>query len=403
MAEASLLLEFGLLFLAVAVAGVVATRVGLSVIPLYLVAGVLAGPNVAGLYSPLFVHNGETAQVLAEIGIVLLLFFLGLEFSVDRLLAARRRITAAGVVDFAVNFPLGLLLGFAFGWSLVESLLLAGIVYVSSSAIITKSLIDLGWIANPESEPILGTLVFEDLAVAVYLAVVTSLVLGSGDLGQTAESVGVALVFLVILFAVASYGTRVFERALDVGQNELFVLRVLGIAVPVAAVALSLGVSEAVAAFFVGMGFSTTDHVNRIERLLTPVRDVFAAVFFFWIGLGIVPGLLVGVVGFLAVAVLVTAPAKVVSGFYGGKAFDLDRRRSFRVGVGMVTRGEFSLIIAATAAAGSSPVMTEIIPAFAVGYVLLMSLLGSVLMQYADRLEGVVFRNRAVESARASE
>ncbi|SDL91924.1 monovalent cation:H+ antiporter-2, CPA2 family [Halogranum gelatinilyticum] len=386
------LAEIGLLFFGVAVAGVVAARIGLSVIPLYLVAGVVLGPNVAGAAGFFHVPNGEVATIFGELGIVLLLFFLGLEFSITRLLSARRQISAAGAVDMAINLPLGIALGLVLGWTFVEALLLGGIVYISSSAIITKSLIDLGWIANPESEPILGTLVFEDLVVAVYLAVVASLVVGGDGLVGTAMNVGVALGFLVVLVLAVYYGGQLFERVLKVDAEELFVLRVLGIAVPVAALALSLGVSEAVAAFFVGMGFSTTHHRERIESLLTPIRDVFAAAFFFWIGLGTDPSVVVQVAGLLAIAVVLTAPAKVISGYYGGRLFDLDQRRSFRTGVAMVTRGEFSLIIAATAVQGTGEVMTQVIPAFAVGYVLVMSLLGSVLMQYSDRLEGLVLR-----------
>ncbi|WP_117593715.1 cation:proton antiporter [Haloprofundus halophilus] len=385
--------QVGGLFVGIAVAGAVATRVGLSVIPLYVVVGMLVGPNVLGRYAPEFaIPSGDIVTILAEIGIVLLLFFLGLEFSLDRLMEARRRITGAGLLDLAINFPVGVGLGLLFGWNLLESVLLGGVVYISSSAVITKSLIDLGWIANRESEPMLGTLVFEDLFIAVYLAVVAALVGGSGGLETAAVDVAVAVAFLGVLLAGVWFGGPLFERVFDADSSELFVLRVLAMAVFVAGVALAIGVSEAVAAFFVGMGFSSTDHVERIERLLTPVRDIFAAVFFFYIGLGTDPLLVATTVGLLAVAVVATTPTKVVSGFYSGRIYGLDDRRSLRVGLGMVTRGEFSLIIATVAATGSGPVMTQVIPAFAVGYVLVMSILGTVLMQYSGVLEGVLAR-----------
>jgi CPA2 family monovalent cation:H+ antiporter-2 len=332
--------------------------------------------------------------VLAEVGIVLLLFFLGLEFSIDRLLAARSQISRAGVVDVALNLPLGIALGLALGWSATEALLLGGIVYISSSAIITKTLIDLGWIADPEADPILGTLVFEDLFIAVYLAVVTSLVVGGGDVAELGRSLAVAFAFLGALLVAVQYGTGFFARVLDVADTESFVLRTLGVVVPVAGVALTLGVSEAVAAFFVGMGFATSGHRDRIERLLSPVRDVFAAVFFFWIGVGTDPRLVVGVAVPLAAAVLLTTPAKLLSGYLGGRAYDLSAHRSLRVGVGLVPRGEFSLVIAALAAGGSTVVMQETIPALAVGYVLVMSVLGTVLMQHSDAVEGAVRRLR---------
>ncbi|WP_380674712.1 cation:proton antiporter [Salinigranum sp. GCM10025319] len=386
------LLELGELFVTVAVAGAVGARLGLSVIPLYVVGGMLASPFVAGRLGVPYVSGSETLTLLAEVGIVLLLFFLGLEFSLDRLLAARTNITRSGLIDIVVNLPVGIVIGLALGWSVVEALLLGGIVYISSSAIITKSLIDLGWIANAESEPILGTLVFEDLVIAVYLAVVTSLVLGGNGMGQVARSLAIAFGFLGLLLVCVQYGTRFFTRVLDVDSPEPFVLRTLGILVPVAGFALSIGVSEAVAAFFVGMGFSTTEHRERIERRLLGIRDVFAAVFFFWIGVNTDPRLVLAVAVPLAIAVVVTTPTKVVSGYYGGRVYDLSPTRSLRVGFGMVSRGEFSLVIAALAAGGTGRVMTEIIPAFAVGYVLVMSILGTVLMGQSDAVERFVFR-----------
>jgi CPA2 family monovalent cation:H+ antiporter-2 len=392
MAAETSLLSVGEMFLAIAIAGALATRIGLSVIPIYLVAGLLVGPNVLGALGGPAVPDGEVVTILAELGIVLLLFFLGLEFSIDRLIESWDRISRAGLLDLGVNFPVGVGLGLLFGWSLVEALLLGGIVYISSSAIITKSLLDLGWIANDESEPILGVLVFEDLFIAVYLAVVASLVFESGGLAATLQSVGIALGFLFVLLAAVQFGERFFSRVLDVSSGELFVLRVLGIAVPVAGLALALGVSEAVAAFFVGMGFAGSGHEERIERLLTPVRDVFAAVFFFWIGLRTDPRLVVGVLGILAVVVVATTPTKLLSGYYTGRLYGLTDRRSFRVGTTMVTRGEFSLIIAATAAGGTTQTMTQTIPSLAVGYVLVMSVLGTLAMQYSDRLQSVVGR-----------
>jgi CPA2 family monovalent cation:H+ antiporter-2 len=386
------LLELGELFIAVAVAGALGARLGLSVIPLYVVGGMLASPFVAGRLGLPYVLPSETLTLLAELGIVLLLFFLGLEFSLDRLLAAKTNITRVGLIDITINLPAGIVIGLALGWSLVEALLLGGIVYISSSAIITKSLIDLGWIANAESEPILGTLVFEDLVIAVYLALVTSLVLGGDGTGSLVQSLAVAFGFLGALLVVVQYGTQFFTRVLDVDNPEPFVLRTLGVLVPIAGFALSIGVSEAVAAFFVGMGFSTTEHRERIERRLVGIRDVFAAVFFFWIGVNTDPRLVFAAAVPLVIAVVVTTPTKLVSGYYGGRVYDLTPKRSLRVGVGMVSRGEFSLVIAALAAGGTGTVMTELIPAFAVGYVLVMSTLGTVLMGESDRVERLVFR-----------
>ncbi|SNZ14972.1 potassium/proton antiporter membrane subunit, CPA2 family [Natronoarchaeum philippinense] len=397
------LIEIGALFVTLALAGTIADRLGQSVIPFYIVGGMLVGEHVLGRLAPLTLAVGERSLTIgqpyvaesvfvelgAELGIVFLLFFLGLEFSIDRLLASRERISTAGAIDLGINFPVGVLLGLAIGWSPIEAVLLGGIVYISSSAVITKSLIDLGWIANDESNPILGTLVFEDLFIALYLAIVSAIVVGSGSVADAAIDIGVAVGFLCVLLGGVFYGSDLFQRFLAVDSQEATVLRTVALVVFVAGLALLLDVSEAVAAFFVGMGFSSTDHVHEIEELLMPVRDLFAAVFFFWVGIGTDPSVFADpmLVAVLVLAVLVTTPTKLVSGYLGGRVYDLDERRSLRVGASMVTRGEFSLIIAATiAAAGTGTVMTETIPDLTVGYVLVMSILGTVLMQYADRL-----------------
>ncbi|MDS0280503.1 cation:proton antiporter [Haloarcula onubensis] len=389
---AELLLELGIAVAAIALAGAVAGRLGLSVIPAYIVAGVLVGPArpLASLGIPLpVVAYGEVVQLLAELGIVFLLFFLGLEFSVDQLLRDRRKITSVGLIDFAVNFGIGAAIGLAFGWTLLETLFLAGLVYISSSAIVTKSLIETGWIANDESGPILGTLVFEDILIAVYLALLAAVANG-GSLREAGVSVGVAFLFLGGLTAVAWYGAAWFERLFATSSDELFVLRVVGLTTLVAGAALALGVSEAVAAFFLGTGLSQTSHVERIEHLVSPARDLFAAVFFFAIGLSTDVTLLAGVAGLLAVAVVATTLGKLVSGTLSGRVYGLDQRRSLRVGLGLVPRGEFSLVIVALAAGVGTGRLGSVLPAFAVGYVLVMSVVGSLLVGRADAITDAV-------------
>ena len=388
MAELSLL-EIGIALTGIALAGAFAYRIGLSVIPAYIVVGILIGPNepssIAGV-SLTLVEHGEFIDALAELGIVFLLFFLGLEFSVSQLLGDRSRIAKVGSIDFLVNFGLGVGLGFLFGYSVLETLFIAGIVYISSSAVITKSLIDNGWVANPESTPILGTLVFEDILIAIYLALLSAVALGEGTPVDAALSVGSAFAFLGALTLIAWYGTEYVERAFTVDSDELFLLRVVGITTLIAGLALSSGLSEAVAAFFVGTAFSATEHTERIERIVAPARDFFAAVFFFAIGLTTDVTLLADVVWLLLAAVLVTTLGKLVSGTLSGRFYGLDRLRSFRVGFGLVPRGEFSLVLATLATSVGTGALQSVIPAFAVGYVLTMSILGTVLIQNADSI-----------------
>ncbi len=393
---ADALLELGIMFAAIAGVGALANRLGQSVIPFYIVVGMVLSEYVLGrvalpMLGTVFVPESEFITIGAELGIVFLLFFLGLEFNLDRLLDRRTEIGTAGTIDLA-NFGAGFVIGWLVFGAFLPAFLIAGIIYISSSAVITKSLIDLGWIANDESEPMLGTLVYEDLFIAVYLAVASAIVLGGGSVAAAAFDIGIALAFILVLLLLVYFGTAAFAHLVETDNHESIVLRAVGVLVLIAGAALSLGVSEAVAAFFVGMAFSSTEHVHQIEELLEPLRDTFAAVFFFWIGLVTDPLLFGGVAALIALAVLVTTPTKLVTGFLGGRAFGLDTRRSTRVGLGMTTRGEFSLIIATIAITGAEagafdPELAATINAFAVGYVLVMAILGTTLMQYSEPFE----------------
>jgi CPA2 family monovalent cation:H+ antiporter-2 len=392
------LLQVGIVFAVLAVGGALAARLDQSVIPAYIVAGLAVGPNapaVAGVDLAL-VESGEVITLLSELGVIFLLFFIGLEFNLERLLASRDRILRAGLLDLGLNFGVGLALGLALGFGALGAVFLAGIVYISSSAVITKTLIDLGWIADPESEAILGTLVFEDVVIAVYLALLSAVAVGGAGVFA---SLGRSLAFLVALVALAAVGTGPLDRALATRSDELFLLRVVGAAVLLGGIALSLGVSEAVAAFFLGAAVGGTEQAERVEGIITSERDLFAAVFFFSIGLGTDPAVLGGVVVPVAVLAVVTTATKLVSGYYGGRSYGLSARRSVRVGVAMVARGEFSLVIAALAASTAADpalaartVVPELstIPAVAVGYVLVMSVLGTVLMRNSGRIERLV-------------
>ena len=399
------LLEVGVMFAAIALVGAIANWLRQSVIPFYIVVGMLLSGYVAGRLSESSFDTeiavGTTQEAFhfielgAELGIVFLLFFLGLEFNLDRLLEKRDLIGTVGVIDLVFNFGVGLVLGYALFGAFLPAFVVAGMVYISSSAIITKSLIDLGWIANDESSPMLGTLVFEDLFIAVYLAVLSALVIGGGDVGEAALSIGIGIGFILALLLLVYIGTALFTRIIETDSNEFVVLRVTGVTVLIAGAALSLNVSEAVAAFFVGMAFSSTGQAEELEHLLEPLRDIFAGVFFFWIGLVTDPLLFVDVLVIIAIAAVVTTPTKLISGFWSGKVYDLDDRRSTRVALGMVTRGEFTLIIASIVIVvteagvdGAIPASTATeLNAFAVGYVLVMSILGTMLMQYSGTFE----------------
>ncbi|MFB6172978.1 MAG: cation:proton antiporter [Haloarculaceae archaeon] len=383
------LLEAGVVFAILAIGGALAARLDQSVIPVYILAGVAFGPH-APVDALALVGSHEFVDLLAELGIVLLLFFIGLEFNLERLVASRDRITRAGLIDVAVNGFVGLAFALLVGFSVLEALFVAGIVTISSSAVVTKSLVDLGWIADPEAEAVLGVLVFEDVVVAVYLALLAAVALGGTATG-IAVSLGVSGGFVVALVLLAWYGTPLLERFLDVDADELFLLRIVAMAALLGGVALALGISEAVAAFFLGAAVGSTSHGSRIERVVTSERDLYAAVFFLSIGLATDLTVLDGVLLPLAGLVVVTTASKLVSGYLGGRAYGLSERRSVRTALALVARGEFSVVIAALAVqAGTTETLARTIPALAVGYVLAMSVLGTLLMRYSAAFEGLV-------------
>ncbi|QKY20027.1 cation:proton antiporter [Halolamina sp. CBA1230] len=395
MVEANLVLTAGIFLTALSLGGLLALRVGQSVIPAYIVVGILLGPyapSVGGV-SLTLVESTEIVRLLADLGVVLLLFFVGMELSLASLIRKRSQFLGAGAIDVAVSFPLGIVVGLAFGFSLVESLFVGLITFNSSTVIIAKSLIDLEWIADPESEAILGVIVIEDVLTAAAFAVLSAVLLGGADVASLGRTLGGATLVLVALTLLAYYGSEWVDRAFDVRSSELFLLAVLGATALVSGFGLAAGVSDAIVAFLVGAAFGQTSHTDRIQDLLAPSRDLFAAVFFFVVGLGTDPRVVVSVAGLVVAAAAVTVAGQILSGYAAGRRWGLSVAGASKMGAALVPRGEFSLVIAAfLLTAGTTPALSETIPAFTVGYVLLTSVLGTVLMRNAGLIERVAVR-----------
>src|SRR5215204_4083827 len=190
--------------------GLIASRFGLSAIPAYLLAGLLLGPNepkVVTLISP-----SEVTDFVAEVGIIFLLFFLGLEFTLTRLSRSRRHVVFGGLFDLVANAGLGLLVGVAaFGFSFA-ALILAAAIYVSSSAIAVKGLIDFRRLADEETDLVLAILVFEDLVIAFAVGFIGG---SGGEPGETIVVVVKALTFIVASLGASVWLKRPIERVLD--------------------------------------------------------------------------------------------------------------------------------------------------------------------------------------------
>jgi CPA2 family monovalent cation:H+ antiporter-2 len=354
-------------------------RIGLPTIPLFMIAGVVFGPHTPGVS---LVDDPHSLELLATLGLVLLLFNLGLEFSIGDLIDGGRRLLLVGAMYLALNVGAGIAFGFALGWGTREALVIAGVVGISSSAIVTKLLVELHRIANPETRVILGVVVVEDIFLALYLAVLQPVIGDSQGATAILASIGKAFGFLLLLAIVARKGSAIVGRLVDVDDNELLTVIFVGFAVLVAGLAHELGISDAIGAFMAGLILAETSARERVERLVMPLRDTFAAVFFFAFGLTIDPNDVLSVAGPVLIAIVMSLLLNLVAGVLAARSYRLGPVGAANVGLTILARGEFSLIMAAFALeAGLDP---RIGP-FAAGYVLLLALGAPILAAHAPR------------------
>jgi CPA2 family monovalent cation:H+ antiporter-2 len=369
--------------------GLVASRVGLSAIPAYLLAGLLLGPNEPKVLS--LIRPSEVTDFVAEIGLVFLLFFLGLEFTLGRLVRSRRHALVGGAIDFVVNAGLGLAVGVvAFGVSF-GALVLAAAIYVSSSAITVKGLIDFRRLADDETDLVLAVLVAEDLVIGLVLGFASG---GGGAGDETLALVAKAIAFVAVALAVSKWLSGVIDRILDWLPREFFLLAVFAFLFGAAALAKEVGLSEAIGALMAGVVLAGTSVRAEIEERFFSFRDVFAALFFFVFGLSIDVAKIGSVAWILAAAVVVALVGKAGSGYLGGLVAGLTRRQSFNAGIALIAHGEFTIILAQIAS-GNAEISHETqakLVAFAGLYVLITATLGVALMKESKAIGRRLFR-----------
>ncbi|MGH9151714.1 MAG: cation:proton antiporter [Acidimicrobiales bacterium] len=380
------LVAVGGAFLAAGLLARAGRRIGLPTIPFFMAAGIIFGPNTPGLA---LVEDPHDLELLAALGLILLLFHLGLEFSLNDLVSGGRRLLGIGSIYLLLNVGGGFVLGLAFGWGTNEALVIAGAVGISSSAIVTKLLVELRRLANPESRLILGVIVVEDVFLAFYLALLQPVLGEAQGAADAALQVGVAFAFLASLGAVARWGAAVVGRLVDSPDDELVTVCFVGVAVLVAGVAEELGVSDAIGAFMAGLILAESPVAHRIERLVLPLRDAFAAAFFFAFGLTIDPGDAWEVAGPVAIAVGLSIVLNLAAGVVAARLQGYGRTAAANIGFTILGRGEFSLILATLA--GSAGLDARIGP-FVALYVLVLAVLGPLLAARAPALAGLLPR-----------
>lgn len=377
-------LELGSTLMLLAITARLARRLELSPIPFYLLGGLALGAVGSPQITAGFV------ETTASVGVVLLLFVLGLEYTAEELRANLRVHAPAGLVDAVLNFTPGFAAGLLLGFGPAAAVALGGVTWVSSSGIVAKALDDLGRVVAPETPVVLSILVAEDLAMIVYLPLLGSLLVGGGVLAAFGSLLVAAAAAVLALVIALRHGPRV-ERLVGHPSEEVWLLSALGLVLLVAGLAERLQVSAAVGAFLLGIALSG-EVAQQTQRLLAPFRDFAAALFFLFFGLSIEPGSLGGMLLPAAALAFVTALTKLATGWWAAARVGLETESRARSGAALVARGEFSIVIAGIAASDG---VDADLRTLAVGYVLLLALAGPILMRYA----GVLARPAAPTTA----
>ncbi|GLI28221.1 potassium transporter [Agromyces rhizosphaerae] len=370
-----ILIEVGALLLGMSLLGRFAIRIGISPIPLYLLVGLLFGE---GGVLPLDASE-EFFEVGAEIGVILLLALLGLEYTAQELFTNLRQSKYAGLMDALLNATPGAVCALMLGWSPVAAVALAGVTWISSSGVIAKLLRDLGRLSNRETPTILAILVIEDLAMAFYLPVLSALVVGVSLL-QGAIAVAVAVAVVSTILYIAFRHGHVVSRFFSVEHAEPLLLGVLGLTMLVAGLAAQVNVSAAVGAFLVGIALSGRV-AHSAGQLLTPLRDLFAAIFFVFFGLATDSSELLRMLLPATLLAIATIATKTLTGYLAARRAGIGPLGRWRAGLSLTPRGEFSIVIAGLAL--GSGVAPDIAP-LATAYVLITIIGGSMLTRLPD-------------------
>ncbi len=375
-AFASIFLEFGLLLLGLGILARIAHMLSISPVPLYLIAGLFFGDGgIVGIPA----SDGFVATI-AELGVVLLLLLLGLEYSATELVRTARQQSRSGAVDLVLNATPGVLMALVLGWGWVGALALGGITYISSSGIVSQVVRDLRWRRNPETAPVVSVLVIEDLVMAPYLPILSVVLTGAG-LVSGLITVGTALVVVAIVIVISLKGTVRFHRVLSPRDPVGLLLIVFGAAIAAAGLAGLVDFSPAVAAFLVGL-LLTGEVAEVARRRLDPLRDVLAAVFFAYFGLVVDPGELPAVLLPAAILAIVTIATKFATGWVAAQSVRGTTIGALRAGALLSARGEFSVVIAGLVAV--SLVLPSTFQAFVAAYVLITASAGPLLARFAE-------------------
>ena len=385
-------LEVGLALALITFAVWLAAKLRLSNVPFLILIGMAVGPHAPqfGVFDFRFISTAPLIEFMGRIGILFLLFYLGLESNVSRLIQAGRSIFAGGTIYIVLNFILGVGYAYVTGFSVKEMLVMAGITTISSSAIVAKILFDYRRTANPETELILGITMYEDVFLAVYLSLLSGIVLsGATSLGGVLSSAGLALGFIVGLLVIGRWATPLLDRLLRISSNEVFVMVVFALLFLFAGLGETIHVAEAIGALLLGLILGETEHSARLEKLVVPFRDFFGGIFFFGFGLTVDPFALGGAAWLSLGAAALSLIGVIVAGQLAGRVAGHNGAKSFNVGLTLLGRGEFSIIVAKLAQAGG---LLPLLQPFAALYVLILATFAPLLAKESEAIYGFLRR-----------
>ena len=338
--------DLAIVMMVAALVTVVFHRLRQPVVLGYIVAGVIIGPHTPPF--PL-IHDEESIKTLSELGIVFLMFSLGLEFSLRKLKKVGGTAFIAALLEILLMIWVGYEVGRWFGWSRMDSVFLGAILSISSTTIIVKALGELGRGKEPFANLIFGILIVEDILAIVLIALLSGIAmtgeLHAGDVLNTLGRLGVFLVVALVLGLL--FVPRLLGYVSKFRSNEVLLVTVLGLCFGVSLLAVKLGYSAALGAFIIGAVIAEAREIGRISLLTESLKDMFSAVFFVSIGLLIDPRMLRDYALPIAVLTVAVVLGKVLTCSFGTFVAGHDPRTSLRVGMGLAQIGEFSFIIAA--------------------------------------------------------
>ncbi|MBD1427136.1 cation:proton antiporter [Sphingobacterium arenae] len=391
MLSPTLVLEVGIAVLLVAIVGLLANKLRFSVIPFFIIIGMVVGQHAPqiGYIDLTFTESKPFIDFMGRLGVLFLLFYLGLEFSVGRLMQSGKSIVTGGLVYVFLNFISGVLIGWLMDLPFKEMMVLCGVMTSSSTAIVAKVLTDLKRTANPETEIIMGMIMFDDLFIAMHISFLSGLILTGGTsfwsvLGTSLLALGFILTFLIL-------GRKLvpaIDRLLQDKSPELFILIIFSLLFIIAGFSETIHVAEAIGALMAGLVFADSRYIKKIEGVIAPYRDFFGAMFFFSFGLSIDMYTLGGAVGWATLAAAITIVCNVASGYFAARFSGRKPKASFDIGFTLSARGEFSIIMANIGKAGG---LLPILQSFVVVYVLILSIVSPLLTKESRTLWNALF------------